>query len=48
MEITQRVYVKTEPPKDRPILARLKPTSWQLMDRAIAKSDDDLIDWSEA
>lgn len=59
MEITQRVYVKTGPPKNREILARFKPAgwahlvkwngeSWQLVGCDIIKSDDDFIDWSEA
>lgn len=52
MNIRQAIYEKSEPPKDRPILSRFKPAAWphhviwngeawQLMGRAIVKSDDE-------
>ena len=58
MEIRQNKYQKTEPPRDREILARFKPNAWphlvkwngdgwQLVGWPIVKSDDDFIDWSE-
>lgn len=58
MDIKRNLYQKTEPPKDREILARFKPNSWpclvkwngeawQLVGRDIVKIDDNFIDWSE-
>lgn len=58
MEIRQNKYQKTEPPRDREILARFKPnawphlvkwngSAWQVNERDIIKSNDDFIDWSE-
>lgn len=58
MDIKQTQYQKTEPPKDREIIARFKPscwphlvkwngTAWQVVGRDITKLGDDLFDWSE-